>query len=95
MSHADVLVCDLGPNMEGLSCVDLLKTNGLVDLRSSIRWGQKREMAWTGCSTLSHNKYCGNSVIDDVLESSLRVTIYYNLLCIRVCVFYKSSVDIV
>ena len=30
-----------------------------------------------------------NSVIDGVSESSLRVTIYYNLLCIRVCAFYK------
>ena len=31
-----------------------------------------------------------NSVIDGVLESLLpRVTIYYNLLCIRVCAFYK------
>ena len=30
-----------------------------------------------------------NSVIDYILESSLRVTIYYNLLCIRVCAFYK------
>ena len=28
-----------------------------------------------------------NSVIDGVLESSLRVTLYYNLLCIRVCVY--------
>ena len=27
-----------------------------------------------------------NSVIDGVLESSPRVTIYHNLLCIRVCV---------
>ena len=25
----------------------------------------------SGCITLSHNKYCGNSVIDGVLESSL------------------------
>ena len=35
-------------------------------------------------------KYCGNSVIDGVLESSLSVTIDYNLLCIRVCACYKS-----
>ena len=39
-------------------------------------------MVWTGCGTFSHNKYCGNSVIDGVLESSLSVTIDYNLLCI-------------
>ena len=52
-------------------------------------------MVWTGCSTLSHNKYCDNSVIGGDLESSLRVAIYYNLLCIRVCAFYKSSMDIV
>ena len=45
--------------------------------------------------TLPHHKYCGHSVIDGVLESSLRVTIDYNLLCIRVCAFYKSSMDIV
>ena len=45
-------------------------------------------MVWTGCSTSSHNKYCGNSVIDGVLESSLSVTIDYNLLCIRVCCFF-------
>ena len=50
-------------------------------------------MVLTGCSTLSHNKLCGNSVIDGVLESSLSVTINYNLLCIRVCAFYKSSLD--
>ena len=36
----------------------------------------------------------GSSVISDliiygVLELSLRVTIYYMLLCIRVCVFFK------
>ena len=37
-------------------------------------------MVWTGCSTLSHNRYCGNSVIDGVLESSLCVTIDYNSL---------------
>ena len=36
-----------------------------------------------------------NSVIDGVLESSLRVTIYDNLLCIRVCVLNKSSLDII
>ena len=56
---------------------------------------QKREIVWTGCSTLSHNKFCGISVIDGVLKSSLSVTIDYNLLCIRVCAFYKSSLDIV
>ena len=50
-------------------------------------------MVLTGCSTLSHNKLCGNSVIDGVLESSLSVTIIDNLLCIRVCAFYKSSLD--
>ena len=33
-------------------------------------------------------------MIDGVLESSLNVTIDYNLLCIRVCAFYKSSLDI-
>ena len=52
-------------------------------------------MVLTGCSTLSHNKLCGNSVIDGVLESSLSVAIDYNLLCIRVCAFYKSSLNIV
>ena len=52
-------------------------------------------MVFTVCSTLSHNKLCGNSVIDGVLESSLSVTIDYNLLCIRVCAFNKSSLDIV
>ena len=52
-------------------------------------------MVLTGCSTLSHNKLCGNSVIDGALESSLSVTIDYNLLCIRVCAFYKASLDIV
>ena len=45
MSHADALVCDgdqqqeAGPsfqNMEGSSCVDLLATYRLIDLRSSI-----------------------------------------------------------
>ena len=30
-----------------------------------------------------------NSIIYGVLESSLRVTIYYILLCIQVCAFYK------
>ena len=74
-------------NMEGSSCVYQLATYWLIDLRSRISWGQKREMVWTGCITLSHNKYCGNSVIDGVLESSLSVTIDYNLLCIRVCCF--------
>ena len=74
-------------NMEGSSCVDLLAMYRLLDLRSSIIWGQKREMVLTGCSTLSHNKLCGNSVIDGVFESSLSVTIDYNLLFIRVCVF--------
>ena len=44
-------------------------------------------MDWTGCTTLSHNKYCGNSVIDGFLESLLNVTVNYNLLFIRVCVF--------
>ena len=24
------------------------------------------EMVWTGCSTLLHNKYCNNSVIDSI-----------------------------
>ena len=76
-------------NMEGSGCVDLLATYRLIDLQSSISWGQKREMVWTGCCTLLHNKYCGNSVIDGVLESSLSVTIDYNLLCLRVCAFYK------
>ena len=53
-------------------------------------------MVLTGYSTLSHSKLCGNSVIDGVLESSLNVTIDYNLVCIiRVCVFYKLSRDIV
>ena len=45
--------------------------------------------------TLSHNKYFGKSVIHGVLESSLRVTIDKKLLCISVCAFYKSSIDIV
>ena len=36
-----------------------------------------------------------NSIIYGVLESSLRVTIYYILLCIRVCAFYKYTIDIV
>ena len=36
------------------------------------------------------------SVIDGALESSLSVTIDYNyILCIKVCAFYKSSLDIV
>ena len=48
-------------------------------------------MIWTGCSTLSHNKYCDNSVIDGVLESSLMVTIYHKLLCIRVCDFKNQA----
>ena len=52
-------------------------------------------MVLTGCRTLSHNKLCDNSVIVGVLESSLSVTIDYNLLCIRICAFYKSSLDIV
>ena len=77
-------------NIEGSSCVDLLAT-----YRLSISGGQKRELVWTGCSTLLHNKYCVKSVIDGVLESPLRVTIYYNVLCIRVCAFYKLSMDIV
>ena len=84
MSHADALVCDgdeqkeAGPSfydMEGSSCVDLLATYRLIDLRGSIRCGQKRKMVLTGCNTLSHNIYCCNSVIDGVLESSLSVTI--------------------
>ena len=104
MSHADVLVCDgdqqqvAGPffqNMGCSSCVYQLAMYRLVDLRSSIGCGQKWEMVWTGCSTLSHNEYCGSSVIDGVLESSLSVTIDNNLLCIRVCAFYKSILDIV
>ena len=49
----------------------------------------------TGCSTLSHNHYCGNPVIDGVLESLLSVTMDCNLFCVRVCAFYKSSLDIV
>ena len=53
------------------------------------------KMILTGCSTLSHNKLCGNSVIDGVLKSSLSVPIDYNLMCIRVCAFYKSNLDIV
>ena len=52
-------------------------------------------MVLTRCSTVSHIKLCGNSVIDGVLESSLSVTIDYNLVCIRVCAFYKSSLDII
>ena len=44
MSHADALVCDgdqqqeAGPSfsMKGSSCVDLLATYRLIDLRSSI-----------------------------------------------------------
>ena len=35
------------------------------------------------------NSVISNSMIDGVLESSQRVTIYYILLCIRVCAFYK------
>ena len=35
------------------------------------------------------------SVIDGVLESSLRVIIDYNLLCIRVCAFHKPRMDII
>ena len=31
-----------------------------------------------------------NSVIDGFLEASLRATIYYNLLCIRVCAFFNK-----
>ena len=42
-------------NMDGSSCVDRLETYWLIDLRTSISWGQKWEMVWTGCSTLSHN----------------------------------------
>ena len=39
-------------------------------------------MVWTGCSTLSHNTYCGNSVIDGVLEDEC---------CNRLqCIVYKS-----
>ena len=72
--------------IEGSSCVDLLATYRLIDLRSRISWGQKREMVLTGCNTLSHNKLCGNSVIDGALESSPSVTIDYNLLC----TVYKS-----
>ena len=48
-------------------------------------------MVLTGCSTLSHNKYCLNSGIDGVLESSLSVTIDYNLLCIRVCAYLNQA----
>ena len=51
-------------------------------------------MVLTGCSTSSHNKYCGNSVIDGVLESSLSITIDYNLLCIRVCCFSINQASI-
>ena len=71
-------------NMGGSSCVDKLAMYSLVYLRSSIGLGQIREMVWTACRNLSHNKLCGNSVIYGVLESSLRVTIDYNSLCIRV-----------
>ena len=40
--------------------------------------------------TLSNIKYCGNSVIDGVLESTKkRVEIDYKFLCIRVCAFYR------
>ena len=52
-------------------------------------------MVLTGYSTLSHHKLCGNSVIDGMLESSLSVTIDYNLLCIKVCALKKSSLDII
>ena len=52
-------------------------------------------MVWTGCSTLSHTIIYGNSVLDGALESSLSATIDYILLCIQVCAFYKSSLDIV
>ena len=52
-------------------------------------------MVLTGCSTSTHNELCGNSVIDGVLESSLSVKIAYNLVCIRLCAFYKSILDIV
>ena len=47
-------------------------------------------MVWTGYSTLSHNKWCGHSVIDGVLESYLNVIIDYNLLCIRVFINQAS-----
>ena len=47
------------------------------------------EIVWTGCRTLSHTKYCDNSEIDGVLESSLRVTLYYNVMCIRGCALKK------
>ena len=83
--------CYIFQNMEGSSCVDLLAMYRLIYLRSSISRGQRREMVLTGYSTLSHNKLCGNSVIDGVLESSLSVTINYNLLCIRVCVFFINQ----
>ena len=56
-------------------------------LISELLGTTKSRIGWTGCSTLLHNTYCGNSVIDVVLESSLSVTIDYNLLCIRVCCF--------
>ena len=48
-------------------------------------------------STLSQNKYCGNSVIGGVSESSLMVTIDSNFLCIQDCVLYiyKPSMNIV
>ena len=78
-------------NMEGSSFVHLLATYRLIDLQRSETGDG---IDWM-CCTLSHNKLCGNSVIDGVLESSLSVTIEYNLLCIRACTFYKSSLDIV
>ena len=78
MSHADVLIWDGDQQQEAgpyFSKYWRFKLCRLVDLRSSIGGGQKLEMVWTGCSTLSHNKYCGNSLIDGVLESSLSVAI--------------------
>ena len=64
-------------NMGGSSCVDQLVTYRLVDPVVASAEAPKG-------STLSHNKWCGNSVIYGVLESSLGVAIDYNLLCIKV-----------
>ena len=95
MSHANVLVCDgdqqqeAGPSFSKYGRLKLCRSASNVPTNRSTEYHQLPEtgMVWTGCSTLSHNNYCGNSVIDGVLESSLSVTIDYNLLCIRVFIY--------
>ena len=62
-------------NMEGSNCVDLLATYRLIYIYG-VASAEARNGIWYGLDvTLYHLKYCGNSVIDGVVESLLSITI--------------------